>query len=72
MAIASPVRMKKDALYFIKKLFSFWSYLAFCSDFFYHVGKRLDKKAKVNFKIYDVKNRETNNYNTDITQHLRK
>ena len=29
-----------------------------------HVGKRLDKKAKVNFEIYDVTNWEANDYNT--------
>ena len=27
-----------------------------CPDFFVHVGERLDKKAKVNFKTYDVIN----------------
>ena len=26
----------------------------FCTDFFGHVGKRLDKKAKLNFKVHDV------------------
>ena len=26
----------------------------FCPDFAVHVGKRFDKKAKVNFKIYDI------------------
>ena len=29
---------------------------------FDHVGKRLDKKAKVNFRIYDVTYTTTNNY----------
>ena len=43
-----------------KKLFSFQRYLHFCSDFFGHVEKRVDKKAKVNFKIYDVINRGVN------------
>ena len=28
------------------------------SNFFGHAGKRLDKKAKVNFKVYDVTNLE--------------
>ena len=50
-----------------KKLFWFFRYINFCPDFLGHVGKRLDKKAKVNFKIYDVINRDANNYNnTDI------
>ena len=33
------------------KLFSCLRYLNFCLDIFGQVGKRLDKKAKVNFKI---------------------
>ena len=31
-------------------------YLNLCPGIFGHVGKRLDKKAKVNFKIFDVTN----------------
>ena len=31
-------------------------YLNFCSDFIGHVKKRLDQKAKVNFKIYNITN----------------
>ena len=34
--------------------------------------KRLDKKAKVNFKFYDIIYWETNNYNTHISQYLKK
>ena len=30
------------------------------------IGKWLDKKAKVKFKIYDVTNWNTNNYNKHI------
>ena len=44
-----------------KKLFSFLRYLNFCFGFFAHVGKRLDNKAKVNFKTYEVTNWATNN-----------
>ena len=51
-----------------KKRFLFY----FCSDFFGHVGKWFDKKAKVDFKIYDVTNWETNNCNTHIVQDLKK
>ena len=39
-------------------LFSFSVYLNFCPDFFGLVGKRLDKKAKVDFKIYNVRLRK--------------
>ena len=34
--------------------------------------KRLDKKDKVNIKIYDVTAWLTNHYNTYITQYLKK
>ena len=39
--------------------------------FFGHVGKRLDKKTKVNFKIYDVTIGLINNYNARIVQHFK-
>ena len=29
-------------------------HLNFCPEFFRHLGKRLDKKAEVNFKTYAV------------------
>ena len=38
---------------------------------FGNVEKRLDKKAKVNFKIYDITDWTTNNCNTHIAQLLR-
>ena len=34
--------------------------------------KRFDLKEKFNFKIYEVATWLTSNYNTDITQYLRK
>ena len=37
-----------------------------------HAGKRLDRKAKVNFEIYDVINWVTDNYNTHIARYLKK
>ena len=39
---------------------------------FGHVGKRLNKKDTVNFKIHDTINWEINNYNTHIAQYLKK
>ena len=45
-----------NAFYFILKVFSFIRYLDFCPDIFEPAGKLLGKKAKVNFKIYDVTN----------------
>ena len=35
------------------------------------VEKRLDKKAMANFKIYDVADWTTDNYNTHVTQYLK-
>ena len=49
------------------KLFLFSRYLRFCPDFFAIVEKRLDKKGKVNFKMYDVTTWLKNNYNTQYT-----
>ena len=37
-----------------------------------YVEKRLDKKGMVNFRIFDVTDRTINDYNTRITQYLRK
>ena len=48
--------MMKNYLYFNLKRFLFLRYINFCPDFFGHVGKRLDKEAEINFKIYDVIN----------------
>ena len=42
-----------------EKFFVLKKYINFCHDFFGHVGKGTNKKAKVNFKIYDVANWET-------------
>ena len=42
-------------------LFSFLRYLQLCLDFFAHGGKAFDNKAKINFKIYDLTNWNTNN-----------
>ena len=50
----TPFQKMKNAIYSISKTFSLYRYLNFCSDSFGHVGKWLDKKAKVNFKTYDA------------------
>ena len=39
---------------------------------FGYLEKRLDKKAYVNLKIYDVTDWATNNYNIYIMQYLKK
>ena len=45
-------------------IFSFW--------ILRYIEKRLDKKAMVNFKIHDVKNWATSNYNTYTAQYIKK
>ena len=48
------------------KLFFSLSYLNCSPQFFGHVGKRFNEKAKVIFKIYDFVDWETNNSNIHI------
>ena len=66
----SPKKMK-NTFYFILKAFLFSRYLNFCADFFDNVGKRIDKKATVNLKIYDVTTWITSNKNAHILQYLK-
>ena len=40
--------------------------------FFDHIGRRFDKKDKTNFKIYDVTNWITKNFNKHIVKYLKK
>ena len=51
---------------FVLEIFTFLSWL------FGYVEKRLDKIDQVNFKIFDVTDWTTNDYNTHITQYLKK
>ena len=59
----------KNACYFILKalfvleIITFWT-----TDFFGYVRKRLDKKARVNFKIYDITNWNKRIYNKHISK----
>ena len=66
-----PLKVMKNAFYFILKALFILRYLSFCPGFCGQVGKWLDRKAKVNSKIYDVTTWETNFYNVHIAQHLR-
>ena len=74
VAFKDPLLLKWWKLLFVshRNLSPFWRYLNFCSEIFGHVEKLLDKNAKVNFKINDITNWETNNYNTHIVFYLRK
>ena len=51
---------------FVLKIFIFLSLL------FGYVDRRLDKKAKVTCRIYDVREWIRNNYNTHLSQYLKK
>ena len=51
-------------------LFSFLRFLN--PEVFVHEGKLLDKKVKVNFKIYNVATWEMSKYNTHIAQYPKK
>ena len=55
LAIEIPLKI-------IKRLF-----VSILSWFFSHIGKQLNKKTKVSFKIYDITNWETNKYNNYIS-----
>ena len=44
----------KNSFYFILKAFLVVRYSNFCPDVFGHVGKWIDKKTKVNFKMNGV------------------
>ena len=53
----SPLKTKKNVFYIIlKALFFIKIFLNFCPNSFRLVGKLLNQKAKVNFKITDIIN----------------
>ena len=62
----------KNAFHFNLKALFILKIFKSCPEFFGHVGRRLDKRAKVNFKIYDITNLVTNNSNTHFTKYLKK
>ena len=64
----SPLKVMGNAFYFVLKAFSVLKIFKFLSWLFGHVGKRLHKKTKVNFKIYDATDWTANSSNTHIAQ----
>ena len=64
--------MKNNSYFMLKALFVLKVFKFLCFLLFGYVGKRLYNKAKINFKLYDVTDWETNNYNTHISQYLKK
>ena len=68
----SSIKILKNAFYFMLKALFLLEIFNFLSLLFVYVEKRLDKKGKVNFKIYDVTHWTTNNiYNIFIVQYLK-
>ena len=63
LATESSLKMMKNAFYFTSEA---TFVLKIFKIFFYCVAKQLDKKDKINFKIYDVITWLTNNCNTLI------
>ena len=62
----------KNVFYFMVKAVFVLEVFPFLSWLFGYVEKRFDKKAMVNFNIYDVTDLTSNNYNTHIAQYLKK
>ena len=62
----------KNVFYFMLKTLFVLEILKFLSWRFGYGIKRLDKKANVSFKIYDVTDWIIDNYNTYIVQYLKK
>ena len=57
---ANPLKMVKKCLIFhLKRLFWLLKHLNIFSNYFIQVEKQLDKRAKVNFKVYDGRIWET-------------
>ena len=72
LAIESPLKMVKNAFYFLLKALFVLKIFEFLSWLFSHAEKRLDKKDKVNFKIYDFTTWLKNNHNIHIDQYYKK
>ena len=66
----SPLKVIKYAFYFMLKALFVLEIFKFLPWLFGYVEKRLDKKTKVNFKIYGVTDWTKNNYSTCIVQFL--
>ena len=67
----SLLKIMKYASYFVLKALFVVDIFKFLSWLSGYVEKRLDKKAMVNFKIYDVTDWTTNNRKTYIAQYLK-
>ena len=68
--IESPLKMMKNAFDFILNALFVLNIFKFCHDLLVMQKKPLDKKDKINFKIYDITTWLTNSCNTHIAQYL--
>ena len=68
----SPLKIMKNAFYFMLKALFVLEIFSFLSWLFGYVKERFDKKTVVNFKIYDVTDWTTDNCNTYVTLYLKK
>ena len=50
----------------ISRVYTLWEIFAFLSRLFGYIEKRLNNETMVNFKVYDVTDWTTNNFNTHI------
>ena len=64
LAAESPLKVIENGFYFMLKALFVYTIFRYLSGSFGHLGKGLDKKAKLKFKIYDVTNWQINNYKT--------
>ena len=68
----NPLKMMKNAFYFMLKTLFVLGIITFLSWLFGYAEKRLDMKTTVNFKTCDVTDWRIDNYNTHIIQYLKK
>ena len=69
----SPLQIMKNwkMLFFTVKAHFVHEIIKSLSWLFCHVEKRLDSKAKINFKFYDIATWKANNWGTHIVQYLK-
>ena len=70
LAAKSPLKVMKNAFYFISKAIFVLKLFTFLYWLLGHVAKRLDMKDKVNFKFYDVTAWLTNDGITHTAQYF--
>ena len=67
-----PLKMTKIGFYFMLKAIFVLKIFTILSWLSGYVAKWFRKKAKVNFKIYDIKGWTINNYNIHIVHYIKR